>query len=82
MLFMRCQNIRVRSGQAVVEALNHGHGQNDLAVFMRFEDAEYGVGYVPDDGGFFLNIGAYLINLIVLHSCVLGFRVGKNQLLR
>ena len=69
MLFVRGQYIRMCDGKAVMKTLDNRHGQNDFAVFMRFEDTEYGVGHIPDDGGFLLNIGAYLVDFIVFHDC-------------
>ena len=51
--------------KTVMEPLDNGHGQNDLAILMRLENAEDSIGYVPDDGGFLLNINAYLVYLVV-----------------
>ena len=57
--------------QAVMEPLYHGHGQNDQTVFVGLERPPQHIGYVPDHGGFFGNVGTYGGDLIVGIRCSL-----------
>ena len=59
--------------QAVVEPLHHGHGQNDQTVLVGLERPTQHIGYVPDHGGFFGNVGTYGGDLIVWHTLLLVF---------
>ena len=59
--------------QTVVEPLHHGHGQNDQTVLVGLERPPQHIGYVPDHGGFFGNIGTYGGDFIVWHTLLLIF---------
>lgn len=59
--------------QAVVEPFHHGHGQNDQTVLVGLERPAQHIGYVPDHGGFFGNVGTYGGDLIVWHTLLLVF---------
>ena len=48
--------------QTIMETLNHAHGQNDKAVFMRFECAEKRVCCIPDQVRIFLGVATDFID--------------------
>lgn len=72
-LFVGIQHCLMGGQQAVVEPLHHGHGQNDQTVLVGLERPPQHIGYVPDHGGFFGNIGTYGGDLIVWHTLLLVF---------
>ena len=72
-LFVGVQHCLMGGQQAVVEPLHHGHGQNDQTVLVGLERPTQHIGYVPDHGGFFGNIGTYDGDLIVWHTLLLIF---------
>lgn len=72
-LFVGVQHCLMGGQQAVVEPLHHGHGQNDQTVLVGLERPTQHIGYVPDHGGFFGNVGTYGGDLIVWHTLLLVF---------
>ena len=72
-LFVGVQHCLMGGQQAVVEPLHHGHGQNDQTVLVGLERPPQHIGYVPDHGGFFGNVGTYGGDLIVWHTLLLIF---------
>ena len=77
-LFVGVQHRLMGGQQAVVEPLHHGHGQNDQTVLVGLERPAQHIGYVPDHGGFFGNVGTYGGDLIVWHTLLLVFVIGGH----
>ena len=77
-LFVGVQHCLMGGQQAVVEPLHHGHGQNDQTVLVGLERPTQHIGYVPDHGGFFGNVGTYGGDLIVWHTLLLVFVIGGH----
>ena len=72
-LFVGVQHCLMGGQQTVVEPFHHGHGQNDQTVLVGLERPPQHIGYVPDHGGFFGNVGTYGGDLIVWHTLLLIF---------
>ena len=58
--------------QAVVEALDHRHGQDDQAVLVGLVGAAQGIGHAPDERGLLLYVGADGADQIVAGGHRLG----------
>ena len=58
-LLVLLQHGVMRRQQTVVEALDHRHRQDDQTVFMGFVCPEKGIGDIPDDGRFLLNVAPH-----------------------
>lgn len=78
-LFVGVQHCLMGGQQTVVEPLHHGHGQNDQTVLVGLERPTQHIGYVPDHGGFFGNVGTYGGDLIVWHTLLLIFVMGGHS---
>ena len=63
-LFVLCNHGIVGRQQAVMEALDDDHGQNNQAVFMGLVCAKKAVGNIPDDRRLLLDVNAHLIHFL------------------
>ena len=77
-LLVGVQHCLMGGQQTVVEPFHHGHGQNDQTVLVGLERPTQHIGYVPDHGGFFGNVGTYGGDLIVWHTLLLVFVIGGH----
>ena len=48
-LLILLQHLVMGGQQTIVKSLNHGHRQNNQAIFVGFERANEGVGHIPDN---------------------------------